>query len=352
MEKTRGRKNIYLKGQNYLIAGGALNTTRLLLNSDSKHSGGIGNQSGLLGKFYMGHISGNIATVQFRTNPKETIFGFDCDKDNIYLRRRFSFTRQFLHDHHLPNIVAWLGSPKFGEASHQNGILSSAYLALSMPILKKVLTSTAMREAAVGQQEQLSLQPHVKNILKDLVNVVGFLPSFGYKRFIAKRKLPGLFVYSAANEYPLHYHGEQIPNEGSKVSLSAQSDELGMRKLNIDLQFTKQDIDGVIRAHEFWDKHLRKHECGRLKYMSDDLEAEVYAQARDGFHQVGTTRMSQNPEDGVVDTNSKVHGLNNLFISSSSTFVTSGQANSTLMIVVFALRLADHLKYSRMHYEH
>jgi choline dehydrogenase-like flavoprotein len=39
-----------------------------------------------------------------------------------------------------------------------------------------------------------------------------------------------------------------------------------------------------------------------------------------------------------------VHGIDNLFVASSSVFVTSGQANSTLTIVAFALRLADHLQ--------
>ena len=78
--------------------------------------------------------------------------------------------------------------------------------------------------------------------------------------------------------------------------------------------------------------------------MTNDLEASVWEQAGDGFHQVGTTRMSEHPQDGVVGTNCNVHGLDNLFVASSSIFVTSGQANSTFMIVAFALRLADHLK--------
>ena len=62
-----------------------------------------------------------------------------------------------------------------------------------------------------------------------------------------------------------------------------------------------------------------------------------------GFHQAGTTRMSASPADGVVDQNLAVHGMPNVYVASSSTFVTSGQANSTFMIVAFAVRLADHL---------
>ncbi len=342
--KTIGGKTIHVKCQKYILSGGAVNTTRLLLASDRKHHGGIGNHSGLLGKFYMGHLSGDIASIHFTTPPKKTIYGFDRDPDKIYLRRRFSFTREFLNEKQIPNIVAWLGSPKFGDPSHQNGILSSAYLALTMPVLKNYLTSTALRKGAIGEEEQGIYWAHVRNVLKDFAQALTFVPSFGYGRYIAKRKIPALFVYSAANEYPLHYHSEQVPNANSTVSLSDERDALGMRKININLQCTQQDIDGVVQAHQYWDQHLRKNNCGYLKYGTDDPEASVWEQAGDGFHQVGTTRMSENPQNGVVGTNCNVHGVENLFVSSSSVFVTSGQANSTFMIVVFALRLADHLR--------
>lgn len=341
--KTLGGKTLRLKSRKYVLSGGALNTTRLLLASDKKHPGGIGNHSGLLGKFYMGHLSGDIAVVHFTTPPEDTVFGFDRDEDNIYLRRRFSFSREFLHEKELTNIVAWLGSPRFDDPSHGNGILSLAYLALSSPVLGKYLTSTAIRNSLIGNSKRI-YQAHLMNLVKDSGKVLSFIPNFSYGRFLAKRKIPALFVHSAANEYPLHYHSEQIPNPNSTVSLSNERDELGMRKLDINLRCTAQDIESVVKAHEYWDQHLRKHGCGYLKYLTDDPEASVWAQAGDGFHQVGTTRMSDYPSEGVVGTNCNVHGFDDLFIASSSNFVTSGQANSTFMIVAFALRLADHLK--------
>jgi choline dehydrogenase-like flavoprotein len=342
--QTLNGKKILIKCRKYVLAGGALNTTRLLMVSDRNNPGGIGNHSGLLGRFYMGHLSGNIATAHFTTAAKDTVFGFDRDSDKIYLRRRFSFTREFLHEKQLSNTVAWLGVPEFGDSSHHNGILSAAYLALSIPGLRNYLTPTATRKMVIGEDAGKCYRSHISNVLRDFKQVLTFIPYFGYERYIVKRKIPALFVYSGANEYPLHYHSEQVPNYNSIVSLSDKRDNLGMSRLNIDIKFMQQDINNIINAHEFWDRHLRKYDCGYLKYKTDDLVASVWEQAGDGFHQVGTTRMSANPKNGVVGTNCNVHGIDNLFVASSSVFVTSGQANSTFMIVSFALRLADHLK--------
>ena len=58
---------------------------------------------------------------------------------------------------------------------------------------------------------------------------------------------------------------------------------------------------------------------------------------------MGTTRMAANEQEGVVDRDSKVFGVDNLYIVKSSVFTTSGAANPTLSIVALALRLAEHL---------
>jgi choline dehydrogenase-like flavoprotein len=54
--------------------------------------------------------------------------------------------------------------------------------------------------------------------------------------------------------------------------------------------------------------------------------------------------MSNDPKTGVVDGNCKVHGIDNLYIASSSVFSTGSWVNRTLTIIALALRLADHLK--------
>ena len=63
-----------------------------------------------------------------------------------------------------------------------------------------------------------------------------------------------------------------------------------------------------------------------------------------GLHHMGGTRMASNKSLGVVDSNCKIFGSNNIYIAGSSIFVTGGHNNPTLPIVQFSLRLAEHLK--------
>ena len=66
--------------------------------------------------------------------------------------------------------------------------------------------------------------------------------------------------------------------------------------------------------------------------------------SRDGLHQNGTTRIADGPDRGVVDSNLRLFGTKNVYICSSSAFPTSGQANPTFLLGMFAVRLADHLR--------
>jgi choline dehydrogenase-like flavoprotein len=56
--------------------------------------------------------------------------------------------------------------------------------------------------------------------------------------------------------------------------------------------------------------------------------------------------MHEDPRQGVVDRNCRVHGVDNLYVAGSSVFPTSGSANPTLTLVALTLRLADHLRKS------
>ena len=131
---TLDHKRILIRANRYVLACGGLDGTRLLLASRSANRAGIGNHSDHLGRWYMGHVEGVVAQVRFTTQPGQTIYGYERDADGTYVRRRFSFSHDFLREHSLPNIVAWLANPPPADASHRSGVLSFAYLALTSPM--------------------------------------------------------------------------------------------------------------------------------------------------------------------------------------------------------------------------
>jgi choline dehydrogenase-like flavoprotein len=62
-----------------------------------------------------------------------------------------------------------------------------------------------------------------------------------------------------------------------------------------------------------------------------------------GWHNMGTTRMSDDPKRGVVDRNCRLHGVSNLWIAGSSVFPTAGSGTPTMLLIALALRLAEHV---------
>jgi hypothetical protein len=339
-----------------IVATGGLESTRLLMCSPGPAGKSIGDHSGHLGHWYMAHLEGVIANLVLSTPPKETIYAHERDLDGSYVRRRFTFAQSYMIEHHLPNISAWIANPEMADASHRNARLSLTYLALISPLglmlappaVRLSLTGTKIPGAPYGMTMRSSVWAHVRNLLRHPIEMMRHASDFGFKRvFSPGRKPPGFFVWNPENRYPFQYHAEHLPHYESCVRLADDVDELGMPKLEIDIRFTDEDIDGVVAAHRHFDSYLRDSGVGRLEYLTDDPSAAVRGLTGGGFHQVGTTRMSKDPGDGVVDENLAVHGIPNLRVVSSSVFVTAGQANSTFMVVVFAIRLIDRLYGAR-----
>ena len=64
--------SVKISASRYVLACGGLEVTRLLFASNRCHPEGLGNHSGHLGRWYMGHVESRIARVHFTTPPAET----------------------------------------------------------------------------------------------------------------------------------------------------------------------------------------------------------------------------------------------------------------------------------------
>jgi choline dehydrogenase-like flavoprotein len=334
---------VEVRARRYVLAAGGLETTRLLFASRRRDPQGLGNHSGHLGRWYMAHVEVRVGRVHFDTPPEGTIYSHERDREGVYVRRRFSFDPELQRVEGLPNSVLWLVNEEIGNAAHRSGVLSFVYLMLASPLGGRFVAEGIRRHhlEALGPPR---LRDHLRNVLRDLPGTVRFAFRFAYERFLRRgRKVPGFFVPSPANAYPLCYHGEHLPHWLSRVEPTDELDALGMPRLRTHLHFSDLDVAAVRRAHELLDRSLREQGLGRVEFLYDDVEAAAREQLFGGYHQSGTTRMAADPADGVLNADLAVHGFEDLFVASSSAFTTSSQANSTFMLTAFAVRLADHL---------
>ena len=91
----------------------------------------------------------------------------------------------------------------------------------------------------------------------------------------------------------------------------------------------------------------RKDDLGRIAIKDSIYNLESYEHLG-AYHHLGGTRMGIDKFDSVINKDLKVHGINNLYVSGSSNFVTGGYTNPTFTIIQFALRLADEIN-KRLH---
>lgn len=333
-----GSEVLKVRATRFVIAAGALESTRLLLQNKQVFES-TGGMPDALGRYYQSHLSGKIASVRFKGAPGKTDYGFIREADGTYIRRRFQFPAEVLLRENLLNTAIWLDNPLYVDPDHRSGAMSFMYLAMITPWLGARLAPPAIANT-ITKGKVYRVPSHIANVLKGLPGSLWTPASIFFRRYCLKRKLPGVFLYSPENKYALHFHSEQLPCRGNRIELGPDSESVV-----VHYNFEPEDIESVIRCHKLLDNWLRKCSCGQLEYWfpQERLAEEICRMSKDGIHQSGTTRIAGSPSEGVVDRDLKVFGTSNLFVCSSSAFPTSGQANPTFLTCVFAARLAKKL---------
>ncbi|MBL6749316.1 MAG: GMC family oxidoreductase [Nevskia sp.] len=336
--RTLTGKSLGVRAGHFVLATGGLETVRLLLASRDVHRNGIGNQYDVVGRYYMCHMAGTIGTLTF-ARPETVWHGYDVSVEGIYCRRRLALTAAAQQQLQAGNFIARLHHPRITDPGHRTGLLSLLYLA------KAFIPYEYAKRLHDGQGGGLlQVLAHVGNVLRDPFGTAAFLLHWLRYRTLPRRKFPSIIIKSRADRYSLDFHAEQWPNPASRVTLGSGHDALGMPKLHVDWRYTAGDVVTVQRAVAALAAELRRCGVGQLDYDPATVESEMTRYGAYGGHHIGTTRMGGDPRSSVVDSDCRVHGVDNLFIASSSVFPTSSQANPTLTIIALALRLAAHLK--------
>lgn len=140
---------------------------------------------------------------------------------------------------------------------------------------------------------------------------------------------------------------EQQPNPDSRVMLAEDQppDALGMPRTRLNWRVRESDLKTLTAGVRLIAEEIGSRGLGIVR-EGTQIQPERFPHYEDvypGGHHMGTTRMSDDPNFGVVDRNCKVHGYDNFYIAGSSVYPTSGFCNPTLTIVALTLRLAEHL---------
>jgi choline dehydrogenase-like flavoprotein len=296
----RGDSGFAVRARVFCLCMGGLENPRFLLNARSQIPTGIGNQHDLVGRFFCDHPHYQLGEVLF--------------ENEVPRNAHFSATREFLDDHQVLNF---------------NVMMLSDELSLFREASRRVICSTPFTERLAARV----MRPPPIDCGHDAFNEA-WAQWWGGD---AGEPVGWIRINSA-----------QMLNPDSRVLLAEEKDDFGLNRLAVDWRLTELDYRTMRMAAETFGAHVAERNIGRVRisdWLLEDKPTPPRVGEDDvaGYHHMCTTRMSDDPRQGVVDRNCRVHGTTNLFLGGSSVFATTGHANPTYTIVQLALRLADHL---------
>lgn len=302
-----------VRSRSFVLAAGGLESTRILLNSDSVLEGGIGNAGDNVGRY-------------FSTHPK-------LDMAVLNLNKRVPLTSPLFME------------TKAGHARQRYGVALNAHKQRELKSLNHYVQLSPLFEyRGVRLFESLKESRTMGSaLLNRSRRFRRALPALGLATFEALRRLAG--AQRTAKRFVLRAFLDQFPNRENKISRSLLRDGLGMNKIDIRWRFSPQDRASLTAFLSETDRSLR---CAGIGHIDLGWARSTEDWPLIGIHShfMGTTRMGNSPRTAVVDRDCRVFGYRNLFISGPSTFPTFGFANPFLTISALSLRLAEQIASS------
>ena len=312
-------RSISIRARYFVLCCSGIENARILLNAPAAMLAAL-NAHDNVGRYLAQHPGGAIAHVRTgRTGA-------------LRLQRTFNI---FQRPPRAPVEYA-VGLALSERAQRENGLLNAS-----------VAWSYEAREgsswAAFKRLKQAFTERRAEwRSLRDLATALRALPL----RNLCRRFVLGREIYLDDPSISALVNLEQAPNRDSRVYLGPERDAFGVRRAVVDWRIS----DAERRTARFFAAAIARdfERLGLGKVERPDwLDSNAPLtedQLAGNYHHIGTTRMSADPRDGVVDADCRVHGSENLFVAGASVFPTGGHANPTLTIVALSVRLADHLR--------
>jgi len=288
---TLNNKHFNVTAKRYILACGGIENARLLLLSRNQIHTGLGNQNDLVGRFFMQHPHLEVGRL----------YTFDSSK----------FMEPFIHQIGVP------GKPLQNKPPFLNNITPSPEAMNKHKMLNGSLTVNNI-------QTKFKRIPMVLDLMQ--------------RTFSTKQgQIYNVGIYARC---------EQAPNADSRVTLSPdKKDRFGLPVTRLDWRMTELDWYSIRQLGMLLAQNISSRKLGVMRLHPWANKYGHWPQDLiGGDHHMGTTRMHDDPKQGVVDRNCRVHGTDNLYIAGSSVYPTVGWANPTYTLIALAFRLAKHLR--------
>ena len=297
--KNFAGKTHTVKAKHFVLACCSIQNARLLLASNKQASKGLGNDNDLVGRYFMEHLEIKSAELWLTKSESLKLYAWEFGKTKARAELAISEEKQ-------------------RELKILNGTASFTPLdvARKQPAFIDVWTAdtaeTKKRMSKLDAEERKSLAQK-----------------------------------GGHSSYQLFTRIEQAPNPDSRITLDTEKDALGVPRAMLHWVLTPLEKRSIREIYKVIGQELGIADKGRVRlmeYLRDENDNSWPEFTGGGWHHMGTTRMSDDPKQGVVDANCKVHGISNLYVAGASCYATAGAPNPTLTLVALTLRLSDHLK--------
>ncbi|XSC45479.1 GMC oxidoreductase [Bradyrhizobium sp. RDT10] len=248
VENFNGQK-LNVSARRYVVALGAIENARILLNANRQMSQGIGNGKGWVGRCFMEHL--NVPIGRFIVT--DTQF---WQKETALVP-----TAEFLRQSNIGNGIVSLG-PNSSPQSYGR-----------LRVLKQFARETGCA------------LPRMAEVMRQVVDF----------------DCPGDGLVTSLIE--------QSPNPDSRVSLINDTDKFGLRRIQLNWNVNARDKKTIRLLAIKTAEEMARLDLARVQLApfitNPNLDIEVGAHA----HHMGTTRMAATPDFGVVNENCQVFGV-------------------------------------------
>lgn len=286
------RKEYALKGKVVVLAASACSTARILLNSKStNHTAGLGNSSGLVGRYLHDSTGSDRAAFIPKLMNRELYNEDGVGGMHLYSpwwldNNKLDFPRGY-------HIEVWGGiaMPSYGTGFNPNSL--NKYLGLTV--------------GGYGN----GLREDVKRFFGSVIGMSG--------------------------------RGESVPMKDNYCEIDPTTvDEFGIPVLRFHYKWSDYERNQAKHMHDTFEEII--HNFGGIP-LGEKPTSKDFGLLAPGMiiHEVGTTRMGKDPKNSVTNEFQQLHDVDNVFITDAGPFVSQADKNPTWTIMALAWRSSDYL---------